>query len=70
VQLLQCSHSLEAIDANQNAEGQIKHRIIRQDSLLLDDAEIIRCLDDKVLGHDKQSKFQSVGGGGPARSWR
>jgi hypothetical protein len=59
VEFLQWRRSLETNDANQSASGQIKRRLIHRDSLLLDDAAFIRCLDEKVLGHEIKVK---VGG--------
>jgi hypothetical protein len=71
VEFPQSRRSIETNDANQTAPTQIKHRLIHRDTLLFDDAAFIRCFDDKVLGHEKQSQFQSVGGGvRQARSWR
>jgi hypothetical protein len=69
VEFLQRRRSFETNDANQSVTAQIKQCLIHRDTLLVDEAEIIRCLDDKVLGHEKQSKFQSISGR-PDRSWR
>jgi uncharacterized protein YqcC (DUF446 family) len=59
VEFTKICRSLETSDANQTAIAQIKPGLIHIDLLLLDDAVFIRCLDDKVLGHESESKFVS-----------